>query len=62
MEESLSNGRLGVIGMEREMQVTSFFLVPRVRGKRSVFDGVQSGCKDRLHNCGAIAAVAQAEE
>jgi hypothetical protein len=61
-EKLLSDGRLGIIRMEREMQVASNLFVPRVRWKRSVFDVVQSGCEDRLQVCRAVATVAQAEE
>jgi hypothetical protein len=61
-KESLSDGRFRIIGMEGKMQVASNFFVPRVNRRRSVFDAVQSGCKDRLQICGAIATVAQAEE
>jgi hypothetical protein len=61
-EKLLSDSRLGIMGMEREMQVASYFFVPRVRGKRSVFDAVQSGCEDRLQSCGAVTTVAEAKE
>jgi hypothetical protein len=39
-EESLTNGRRGIIGVEGEVNIASLFIVPRIR-KQSVFDAIQ---------------------
>ena len=60
-EELLDGARSWVIGVERKMQIASFFMVPGVQ-EWQIVEMIERSIKTWSELCGRVATFAQAEE